>query len=95
MERFNPSGRYYTEDLRIKVRYYNPKEIDWLTYNSHFEAVGTQSSWSVSTKCARLMVALQCSLTVVVAGLLTRYNHLVLGSQVGHSPWYIKYTKRL
>ena len=47
-------------------------------YKSHFEALATQTSWSVRTKCARFMDALQGSLTGVVAGLPSpvRYNDL-------------------
>ena len=78
-EGHNPNGRYAREDLSIKVRAYDPKEIDWLTYKSHFEAVATQASWSLRTKCARLMGALQGNLTGVVTGLPTpiRYNDLI------------------
>ena len=55
-----------------------------------------QVSWSVRTKCAQLMVTLQGNLTGPVADLPppVRYSDLVLGSQIGHSPQYIKYMKR-
>ena len=78
-EGHNPNGRYAREELSIKVRVYDPKEIDWLAYKSHFEAVATQASWSLRTECARLMGALQGTLTGVVTGIPTpiRYDDLI------------------
>ena len=64
---FNP--RFNREDLSIKVRGYDPKDVDWHTYISHFEAVANQAGWTLRTKCARLMGALPSSLTGVVSGL--------------------------
>ena len=54
------------------MRAHDPKEIDWLTYKSHFDAVATQA-------CATLMGALQGNLIGVVTGLIApiRYNDLI------------------
>ena len=67
--RYEGGPHYAREDLSIKVRSYDPKEVDWLTYKGHFEAVANQAAWSARTSCARLMSALPGSLTGVVAGL--------------------------
>ena len=72
---------YYTprEDYNIKVRPFYPKETDWFTYKSHFEAIASQAVWSPKTKCVKLMGALQGSLTGVTAGMKhpVSYDQLV------------------
>ena len=76
---YGARSRYVREDLSIKVRPYDPREVDWLTFRGHFEAIANQAAWSGRTKCARLMSALPGSLTGVVAGLPEpiRYGDLV------------------
>lgn len=57
------------EDLSIKVRPFDPKEVDWYAYRNFFNSLAEQASWSDRTKTTRLMNALQGSLAGVTAGL--------------------------
>lgn len=57
------------EDFHIKVKPFNPRETDWFTYKTHFEALACQAAWTPRTKCVRLMSALQGNLTGIMAGL--------------------------
>ena len=57
------------EDLSVKVRSYCPKETDWFTYKTHFEAIAGQAGWSSKTRCIKLMSALQGNLTGITAGM--------------------------
>jgi len=57
------------EDLTVKVRPFDQKEVDWYSYKIHFEGIAAQAGWSQHTRVTKLMGALQGSMTGIIAGL--------------------------
>ena len=62
-----------SETVHVKVRQFDPSETDWFDYKNYFEAIASQSNWSESTKCAKLLGAIPISLSSVVTGLKTPF----------------------
>ena len=76
---------YIHENAHVKVRPFNPNEIDWYNYEGYFEAIAAQSNWTENTKCAKLLGALPTSLTGVVTGLRTPFGYRELASRISSS----------
>lgn len=64
-----PQPMALKEDLSIKVKPFDPKEVDWFAYRAHFLSMADQAGWSSRTRTTRLMSALQGSMAGVTAGL--------------------------
>lgn len=69
----------------VKIRSFNPIDIDWYNYKSYFEAIAAQSNWTDRTKCTKLLGALPTSLTGVVAGLKTPFAYCELRDRLDAS----------
>jgi hypothetical protein len=63
------STRQDKEDLSVKIKAFDPKEMEWGAFRAYFLALSNQANWSDSTKASRLMCALQGKMVGVVAGL--------------------------
>jgi hypothetical protein len=61
--------RVFHEDFSVKIKSFDPKEVDWYAYRTHFYGLADQAQWSDRTKATKLMAALQGSLAGVTAGL--------------------------
>ena len=57
------------EDLGVKITPFNPKEVEWYAYRTHFISLANQANWSERTRTTKLMAALQGSMVGVTAGL--------------------------
>ena len=66
-------------DSNYRVRPFNAKETDWVTYRNYFDSIASMAHWSDRTKCLKLLGALQGNLTGVTTGMsgIVNYDRLL------------------
>jgi hypothetical protein len=69
----------------VKVKPFNPTDIDWYNYKMYFQAMALQCNWTDQVKCTKLLGALPVSLTSVVSGLQAPFKYYDLVSSLDAS----------
>ena len=62
------------EDVHVRVKAFNSKEIDWLDYKQYFLQIARKANWSDNTCCVKLLAVLDSSLLGITSGFTDNYT---------------------
>ena len=68
----------------VRVRNFNSNENDWISYRNHFLGIANKANWNDSTKCVKLLAALDSTHFEVTEGLPYEYTFSDLLGKLDH-----------